>query len=311
MAKLRHALTRRVLKLLEEEIKKDEEKYNKWFDEFNNYLKEGLSQDRENADQLIKLMRFKSTKTKNNYISLDDYIEKMKPGQRNIYFIVSANPNVENPFLEPFENSSIPVLVLPTHIDEICLRNVDQYKNYKFINIESNFDEVSQDLETPKDEGVNPFGIPESDITPFCLWLKSELSPTINKVTISKRLKSSPAVIVGEVSSSMRAMLAMVDQQQFEQASRNQALEFNPNHSIMVKINKLRKLESETASLLMKEVFDKVMLQSGIPYDIAKSTERSYKLLDMLLDYKVSSIDEAEPQVVVEDVASSESAKNH
>ena len=61
MQKLRNVLTRRVLKLLEDESKKDPERYNKWFNEFQNFLKEGLSSDNENAQQLFRLMRFNAT----------------------------------------------------------------------------------------------------------------------------------------------------------------------------------------------------------------------------------------------------------
>ncbi len=49
--------------------------------------------------------------------------------------------------------------------------------------------------------------IPEDDVTPFCLWLKNELSANISKVTLSKRLKETPAIIVGQMSSSMRMMM--------------------------------------------------------------------------------------------------------
>lgn len=302
MAKLKNALTRRVLKLLEDEIKKDSEKYDKWFAEFNQYLKEGLATDQDHAQPLLKLMRYKSTLSGKKFLSLDNYVDKMKDGQKNIYFHVAGNQtSTTSPFLEPFNKAEIPVIILENHIDEVCLKNVNEFKGFKFVNIESNYDEVKEDLGDKVDHD-STHGIPETEITPFSLWLKSELAPTISKVTISKRLNTSPAVIVGEVSSSMRAMLAMVDQSQFEAATKNQAMEVNPNHPLIVKLNKLRKVDSENASLLLKEVFDNVLLQSGIPYDIMASTERSYKVLEMLLDYKTADVTDAEPEVIVEDV---------
>ena len=133
------------------------------------------------------------------------------------------------------------------------------------------------------------------------IWLKSELTPTISKVTISKRLADTPAVIVGQVSSSLRAMLAMVDQSQFEQAIKDQSLEINPNHPIMVKLNRVRKNDTATAKLLLGEVFNHIRLQSGIPFDTSKASKDSYKLIEMLMDYKLST-SEDEPEIVVEDV---------
>lgn len=78
MHKLRNVLTRRILKQLEDESKKDKVKYNKWFNEFQNFIKEGLTTDSENAEALFKLLRFNSTINKNELISLDDYLEKCK-----------------------------------------------------------------------------------------------------------------------------------------------------------------------------------------------------------------------------------------
>jgi TNF receptor-associated protein 1 len=73
-------VTRRVLKMIEDELKRDPAKYDKWYDEFNQFLKEGLMMDSENKDQLLKLVRYQATFQDGN-ISLDDYIKKMKPGQ--------------------------------------------------------------------------------------------------------------------------------------------------------------------------------------------------------------------------------------
>lgn len=79
MSKLRNVLTRRVLKLIDDESKKDKDKYNRWFNDFQNFIKEGLTSDHENSEALFKLLRFNATFSKNNFVSLEDYIEKLKP----------------------------------------------------------------------------------------------------------------------------------------------------------------------------------------------------------------------------------------
>lgn len=87
IAKLKNVMTRRVLKALEDEMKLDEEKYNNWFGEFSQNIKEGLLSDFENSQQLLKICRYKSTFT-GELCSLDDYVKKMKPEQKKIYFLV-------------------------------------------------------------------------------------------------------------------------------------------------------------------------------------------------------------------------------
>jgi len=94
ISKLRNVLTRRVIKHLDDEAKRDADKYKKWYADFGQFIKEGIASDSENKDSLFRLLRF-VTKNRgaSEYISIDDYIEKMKEGQEKIYFVV--NPYYE------------------------------------------------------------------------------------------------------------------------------------------------------------------------------------------------------------------------
>lgn len=199
MSKLKNVLTRRILKMLEDEIKKDSDKYNKWFNEFQSFLKEGLTTDHENSEQLFKLMRYNASFAGNNLISIEDYIAKMAPAQEKIYFIFNNTVSgaMNSPFMEPFKGTDVPVLILTNNIDEVCLQQQHQYKNKRFINIETSYDEIAKDLGKKEDETSVESRIPEEDVTNFCLWLKNELQPTISKVSLSKRLKDTPAIVVG------------------------------------------------------------------------------------------------------------------
>ncbi len=78
MSKLKNVLTRRVIKQLQDELSRDEEKYNTWYQEFQNFLKEGINMDSENSQQLLKLARFKSSFS-SDFCGLDDYVKRMKP----------------------------------------------------------------------------------------------------------------------------------------------------------------------------------------------------------------------------------------
>lgn len=116
IAKLRNVVTRRVLKLLEDELKRDPARYDQWYTNFSQFLKEGLMVDAENKDQLLKLLRFNSTFEEKQLVNLDDYVKKMKPGQQKIYYVsgTSKEAALASPFLEPFRaaKEAPPVLVL-------------------------------------------------------------------------------------------------------------------------------------------------------------------------------------------------------
>jgi HSP90 family molecular chaperone len=151
-------------------------------------------------------------------VSLDDYIKKMRPGQSKIYFVTAANKEAAlgNPFMDPFRNNpeAPPVLILTNNVDEICFQQIGDYKSHRFANIETSFDEIQNDLkinlnQTPSEGAVS---LPEEDVTGFSLWLKNELQQFVSKVSISKRLKNQPAVLIGQVSSSMRMVMAMMEQ---------------------------------------------------------------------------------------------------
>ena len=147
-------------------------------------------------------------------LSLDDYIDNMKDGQEKIYFLVNNQFDMalKSPYMEPFKGSDLDVVILTNNVDEILFQQTGEYKGKKFISIESAFDEIQKDLGTSTEmESLERSRIPENDITPFCIWLKEELKDSVGKVTISKRLKDTPAIVSGNMSSSMRIMMQMME----------------------------------------------------------------------------------------------------
>ncbi len=130
--------------------------------------------------------------------------------------------------------------------------------------------------------------MPEEELTGFCLWMKNELQPTVTKVSISKRLTSQPAVIFGQMSSSMRMMMQMMDQSQAAEANKNVTLEINPQHPILVKLNRLRKKDQMQATKVVKQLADVVMTQSGIPVNPVESNARNLGLMNNYLKIKVA-----------------------
>ncbi len=101
--------------------------------------------------------------------------------------------------MEPFKNNKdLDVLILTLQVDELLLQQMGDYKGKKFVSIESAYEEIQKDLgKNVELEAQSRSRIPEDDITGFCLWLKNDLSDSIGKVSISKRLKDTPALITG------------------------------------------------------------------------------------------------------------------
>ncbi len=134
--------------MLAEEAEKDETSYLAWYNDFQFYLKEGLSSEPDHQDALMPLMRYQTNFT-SKLINIDEYMKKMEAEQENIYFILAPNraQALSSPYMEPFKDTKIPVLVINMHIDEMVFRQLQTYKGkYKFVNVETAFEDLSKDI---------------------------------------------------------------------------------------------------------------------------------------------------------------------
>lgn len=106
IVRLRSLLTKRVLRLLDEEARKDPAGYLKWYNDFQIFLKEGLASDPEHVDDIMKLTRYEGSWTK-DLVTMEDYIKSMKPGQNKIYYLTAFTRGMaeKSPYLECFEGT--------------------------------------------------------------------------------------------------------------------------------------------------------------------------------------------------------------
>jgi len=285
MIKLRSLLTKRIIKLLDEQSKKDEEGYLTWYNAFHLFLKEGMATDQENAEQILQLLRYQANFTEKQ-INIEDYLKQMKTGQNKIYYILGPNKEAceRSPYMEPFKGTDIPVLFVYLHVDEMVFRGLGKYKNMELVNIETNYEDISKDIKQTEHDKEK--GLPEEDVTTFCLWVKNELQPVVSKVQISKRLRDSPAIIVSQWSSGMRQVMSMMDKSQGLDMMKNLTFEINPNHELITKLNRIRKIDTQFASMMVKQLLDNTMISSGMLQDPKPFIDRIYKIMNHAMDGK-------------------------
>jgi HSP90 family molecular chaperone len=268
ISKLRSVVTKRVLRLLEQESKSNPEEYVKWYKDFHIYIKEGLHQDTENSEILLSLSRYDSSFAEQ--ITLDNYIEKMKPSQKSIYYFLSPQKEMalNSPYMEHFIKNDIPVLYISINIEEMIFRQLAEYKKFNFVNIESSEAEIPKELmKDDKEISIDKEKIPEDDLHIFSLWIKNELQPVVVNAISSKRLTDSPAVVISNVTSGMRQIMTMMDQKSFGDSGKNLTLEYNASHPIIVNLNKIRKSNIRVANFNLKQLLDSCLLSAGIPFD--------------------------------------------
>ena len=250
---IRKNLVKKVFALLEA---MDKEKYEEFYNEFGQALKAGLPTDFENKDRLASLLRFKTTKSEGNYVSLDEYIENMAEGQKEIYYITGENFNalMNSPLIESLKAKDYEVLIMTDPVDEWVTQSLPEYKEKKLKSAEKGDLELDKVDETKKDEYTALFD-----------FIKEKLDGKVKDVQVSKRLTDSVACLSGDdfgMSAYMEKILKASGQEAPEQ---KRSLELNINHPVMEKIKKL--FETDTTNPVLTDysdlLFDLAVVSEG------------------------------------------------
>jgi molecular chaperone HtpG len=256
LSSIRSASVKKILSELKSVATESPEKYAKFIEEFNRPLKEGLYSDHANQEALLDLIRLKTTKS-DSWTSFAEVKERMKEGQKGIYFITGSNAAQlrNSPLLEIYRKKDIEVVILADEIDEFVFSRIDKYQDIdlKSVNKVSAGDDLKDETTEEKREAL----------TPLLDKLKAVLGDKVKDVRQSARLADSPSCIVSdeeEPSMQMRQMLRAMGQKELPDAK--PILEINPDHDIVKKLLATTddSLVNDAAFLLL----DQALLVEGI-----------------------------------------------
>lgn len=236
---IRGALTKRVLDMIEKMAQDDAEKYQNFWKQFGNVIKEGPTEDFANRERIAKLLRFSSTLDDNpeQKISLDDYVKRMKAGQEKIYYITAENFSSakQSPQLEIFRTKGIEVLLLSDRIDEWLMSGLPEYMGKNFQSVAKGALDISNlDNEADKQKQEK---IAES-YKGLVGRLKDALKDRVNEVRTTTRLTTSPACIVVEEFEMGAQLQRMMKAAGHAVPSSKPILEINPEHPLIKKLDK-------------------------------------------------------------------------
>ncbi|MFZ7217969.1 molecular chaperone HtpG [Avibacterium avium] len=235
-AALRKALTKRSLQMLEKLAKDNPEQYLQFWKEFGLVLKEGVAEDVANREQIARLYRFASTHNDSSEqtVSLQDYVSRMKEGQKAIYYITADSyiAAKNSPHLELFNKKGIEVLLLSDRIDEWMLSYLTEFDGKPLQPItKSDLDlgdlaDQEQEEQKAQDEA---FGA-------FVERVKTLLGDRVKAVRLTHRLTDTPAVVStdnDQMTTQMAKLFAMSGQPVPEV---KYTFELNPDHSLVKKV---------------------------------------------------------------------------
>jgi len=260
---IRTYVVKRVLSMLETLSSDDKEKYEKFWKEFGQVLKEGPGEDFGNKEQIAKLLRFASThlNTEQQVVSLDDYISRMKANQTKIYYIASEtfNSAKNSPHLEIFREQDIEVLLLSDRVDEWLMSHLTEYQGKPLQSIARGSLDIPDIKKTESEEKKTEkmFEEAEKEYEGVLQKMKDVLKDSVKDLRLSKRLTRSPSCIVvdeKELSMQMERMLKAAGQKLPEHKP---ILELNPTHPLM------RQLKTETNPARFEDL-SRLLLEEAI-----------------------------------------------
>ncbi|TCB20114.1 molecular chaperone HtpG [Acinetobacter sp. ANC 5045] len=275
---IREGNTRRVLTMLDNlaksEDEKDQEKFKQFYQEFGSVLKEGLGEDFGNRERILKLLRYATSSNDDISTSLADYKARMKEGQKAIYYVTADNLNAakHSPQLELFKKKGIEVLLMAERVDEWAMNFVQEFDGTPMQNVSKGAVDLGdlQDAEEKKalDAAAEQF-------KPVVEQLSASLSGKTKEVRVTTRLVDSPACLVtgeGELSPQLIRMLKDAGQ---AVPDMKPILEINPEHPLVKKLQ-----DSNQFDDLAHVIFDQaVIAEGGLPEDPAEYVKRINSLL--------------------------------
>ncbi|KAG1342139.1 heat shock protein 90-6, mitochondrial [Cocos nucifera] len=258
-------------------LSENKEDYEKFWDNFGKFLKLGCVEDQSNHKRIAPLLRFFSSQSEEELISLDEYVENMKPEQKDIYYIAADSlTSARNaPFLERLLEKDFEVLFLVDPMDEVAIQNLKSYKEKNFVDI-SKEDLDLGDKNEEKEKEI------KQEFTQTCDWIKKRLGDKVARVDISSRLRSSPCVLVsGKFGWLMRSQtLGDVSSLEFMRSRR--VFEINPEHPIIKDLNVACRTSPDDPEALraIDLLFDTALISSGFTPD--NPAELGGKIYEMM-----------------------------
>lgn len=234
---IRKGLTKKILDVLTEMKEKEPDTYLKFWGEFGRAIKEGTSSDYENKEKLLELLVFQSSNDPEKLTSLKEYVERMKEGQNEIYYLPGeSRSQVENsPNLEAFKEKGYEVLYLVDTVDELLTQSLNEYGGKKLKSAGKGTVSLGSDEEKKQTE--EELKVKEEQMKPLLDALQTKLDTWVKQVRLTSRLTNSPVCLVGAEHDYSPQLEKLLQKGKGGGPKQRRILELNPKHDILAKMS--------------------------------------------------------------------------
>jgi len=307
---IKKKVVRKAIAMLQELLdREDKSKYFDFWKKYGQSIKLGVIEDSQNRQRLSQLLLFHSSKT-NELASLQDYVGRMKEGQKNMFFLAgeSVDQLKTSPLAERLIRKGYEVLFMVDPIDEYAVGQMEKFDGkYKLINVAKEGVDLG-------DDDKERFEQLKKDFEPLTNWLKKRFTTNVNKAVVSPRLVTSPVALV----SSQYGMTATMEKVQRAQTlgdntytpPSSRIMEINPDHPLIQELKTRVEANSEDAVAgdIADILYDTAALQSG--YNVQDVNGFAKKVLKVLsLGFNLPNPEMPEPAPEPEVVASEEASE--
>jgi molecular chaperone HtpG len=284
IARLKKILTAQVLSTLQSMADDEPEKYARFWKNFGIFIKEGIASEPLEGETLAPLVRFHTTTHTENWVSLAEYIERIKEGQVKIYYILGDDERslARSPHLDYFRDHGYEVIMFADPLDSFMLMGLRKFGDFDLVNVASPDLELPVAEETPEDES-QPEKMPDKDFDSLVQRFKSQLGERVTDVRATDRLRDSVARLVdpeGTLGQEMQRVYRFLER---DYEVPKKVLELNPRHPILAKLKALDEGD-ELGKEIIEQIYDSALLIEGLHPDPASMLPRIQQLMEKALD---------------------------
>ncbi|HEX5595676.1 MAG TPA: molecular chaperone HtpG [Micromonosporaceae bacterium] len=246
---VRRRLVKKVLTTVKDMMANDTERYQKFWGEFGRAVKEGLLDDFENRDAILEIVSVRSTHNPDELTTLRQYVERMKDGQNEIYYMTGESRSmIENsPHMEAFRAKGYEVLILTDPVDELWVEQVGQFDGKSLQSIAKG--QVDLDSKEEKESAESAREQQQKDFDALLSWMRTKLQEEVKEVRLSSRLTTSPACLVGDVQDLTPTLEKLYRAMGQEVPATKRILELNPTHPLVTGLRKAHEQRSDDGVL--------------------------------------------------------------
>merc|ERR1719468_130606 len=253
------------------EIAEKKDDYKKFWEQFGKCLKLGVHEDSTNRTKIAELLRFHTSKSGDELIALKEYVDRMKEGQNDIYYITGESMAAvsSSPFLENLRKKGLEVLYMVDPVDEYAVQQLKEFDGKKLKPTTKEGLDIEDEDEKKKVEEL------KAEFEPLTKLMKEVLGDKVEKVVVSSRMADSPCVLTTSEhgwSANMERIMkaqALRDNSMTSYMLSKKTMEINPKHSIMLELKKKAAADKsdKTVKDLIWLLFDTSLLTSGFNLD--------------------------------------------